>query len=164
MKYYIFSYLLLVACSGRSQVANDCQPDFNLSELEINNLKVFKLSPDELKSSLSLFQKDVESGITFTDGTNLFTLDAYGLIYFAIKDSLMITNPSLKLGVREEELKKLFPRSYREKVENPSYDRKTQSISVYDCEGNELRIYLLDGSIDSISYFAYEDEEDWGNE
>lgn len=164
----LFGSTCLTSCAqNHLESEKNCSNAYNLSELEINTLKIFQNSKEIVVNKLKLREESKTNNIQkFIKGNSFLLInDSNEIVYFDLLDSsLILTYPYLPLNTSELEVEKLFPIQYKDKKLNPTFDTNTESLSLYNCKGDELRIYLYQNKIHSISYFIYEDPEDWGND
>lgn len=180
MKYYniILSVILVfnIACKQESnQVDNDTKKknqdkkisdkksnnqtiiDFSQNEIKLNGVKLFKLSKEELIQSLGLSESDTQKGFAYFHGENKFEISETEIVFFRLIDShFSLSSPNLSIGMNESELKKKFPNAYARLTDDYINEIELKSFEMYDINDNKLRIYLKDGKIYRISYFAFE--------
>lgn len=131
--------------------------DFSLEEIKLNEIKIFNLNKDELIKFLDLTESDEQKGFAYFHGVNKFEISDNRIVYFGLKDSdFVISNPDLSVGMNESELKMKFPQAYSRLTDDDYNNIKLKSFEMYDINDNKLRVYIKDGKILSISYFAFE--------
>lgn len=135
--------------------------NFSLEKLQINGYSIFRIPKKEIISKLNLKEDEIEKGFKYYSGANYFLIPDT-IVYFEINDrEYIISNPNLKIGMNENDLKEIFPNAYKRKSEDTIYDLKLESFEIYDVEDNKIRVYIYQGKIHSLSYFKFEDPYDY---
>ncbi|MBE7443655.1 MAG: hypothetical protein HS119_14505 [Flavobacteriales bacterium] len=169
MLMFLLGVINLTSCAQNSlESEKGCDNAYNLNLLEVNNVKIFQNPKEVVISNLKLQDDSNSNEIRKYIKEKSFLLindSSNEIVYFDLLDSsLVLTHPYLPLNTEESIVKNLFPLQYANKGVNPSHGLQTESVSLYNCKGDELRIYLYQNRVHSISYFIYENPEDWGNE
>lgn len=165
----------IISCSHKPlEKDNGCEPEegrvYDLYKIEVNSVPVFQIPVDSLVKKLDLTRKTEETTIyEYVTGSSYFLINKSDeIIGFDINDSsLILTHPFISLQTKESEIEKMFPFEYKAKSfepPHPTFGLQRIEVTLNDCKGNRLRIYLHNGKVNSISYWTYEDLDDMGNE
>lgn len=167
--------LSIISCSHKPiELDNGCESEegrvYDLYKIEVNGVPVFQIPVDSLIKKLDLKIKKEETTVyEYTKGRSSFLIDKTGeIVGLDINDSsLILTHPFISLQTKESEIEKMFPLEYKMKSIEPSHPTfgfQRMEVTLNDCKGNRLRIYLYNGKVHSVSYWTYEDLDDMGNE